>query len=202
MSDEQVRVGEQRPGGRAARVRSDVLQAAAELLTDVGYDQLSVEDVATRAGVHKTTVYRRWPTKSALIADAVSLSSEEAVPIPDTGALASDLRAFARSIVANISSEGGRRRSKSVVVAAATSHDLGAAMHSFWASRLSSSAVMVDRAIERGELPAGSDANLIVETLIGPLWVRLLLTGESINDDLADRVAELVAAGASVAQTA
>ena len=69
-------------------------------------------------------------------------------------------------------------------------------MHQFWAERLALSAAIVKRAVKRGELPPSSDANLIIETLIGPLWVRLLLTGETINTHLADSVAELVEAGA------
>lgn len=197
MSDTAPRVGEQRPGGRAERVRSSVLQATAELLTEVGYEQLSVEDVALRAGVHKTTIYRRWPTKGGLVADAVRLNSQQNVPIPHTGSLLEDLRQFARGIVANINSEGGSRRSKSIVAAASTSDELAAGMHSFWAERLELSATIIQRAIERGELPADADPNLIIETLIGPLWVRLLLTGEPVDDDLADRVAGLVTAGAT-----
>lgn len=191
------RVGEQRPGGRAARVRSAVLQATAELLTEVGYDQVTVDEVAARANVHKTTVYRRWPTKPELIADAARVHSDEHVPIPDTGTLHGDLQALARAVVANIGSEGGARRTRSIAAAAMTSNELAAGMHTFWAERLAASGAVVERAIERGELPPNSDANLIIETLIGPLWIRLLLTGEPISDDLADRVAELVTAGAT-----
>ena len=192
----QPRVGEQRPGGRAERVRTTVLGAAAELLTEVGYEQMRVEDVATRAGVHKTTVYRRWPTKAALTADAAALHSADAVPIPDTGTIVGDLQLLAREVVANIGTEGGARRSRSVAAAAATSDELAAAMHGFWARRLTLSAEVVERAIQRGELPASTDANLIIETVIGPLWVRLLLTGEPITEDLADRVVQLVTTGA------
>lgn len=183
-------------GGRAARVRTAVLQAAAELLTEVGYDKMSVEDVAARAGVHKTTVYRRWPTKAALTADAASLHSADAVPIPDTGTVVGDLKVLAREVVANIGTEGGSRRSRSIAAAAATSDELAAAMHGFWANRLALSAEVVERAIERGELPASTDANLVIETVIGPLWVRLLLTGEPISEELADQVVELVTSGA------
>jgi len=189
-------VGEQRPGGRAARVRADVLRCAADLLTEVGYDKMTVEEVASRAGVHKTTVYRRWLTKPELVADASSAHSADAVPIPDTGSLLEDLRLLAREVAANIGSEGGARRSRSIVAAAATSEELTTTMQAFWADRLTSSAVIVERAIDRGELPSTTDANLIVEAVIGPLWVRLLLTGEPINDDLADRIADLITAGA------
>lgn len=192
-----TRVGEQRPGGRAARVRTAVLRAAAELLTEVGYDRMTFEEVAARAGVHKTTVYRRWPTKAALTADAAALHSADAVPIPDTGTVVEDLKLLVREVVANIGTEGGARRSRSIAAAAATSDELASAMHGFWAQRLALSAEVVERAVERGELPASTDANLIIETVIGPLWVRLLLTGEPITDELADRVVELVAAGAT-----
>jgi len=195
--DDTPRVGEQRPGGRAARVRTAVLRAAAELLTEVGYETMSVEDVAARAGVHKTTVYRRWPTKAALTADAASLHSADAVPIPDTGRVVEDLKVLTREIVANIGSEGGERRSRSIIAAAATSDELARAMHGFWANRLALTAEIVERGIERGELPTSTDANLIIEAVIGPLYVRLLLTGEPITDELADRVVELVARGAT-----
>lgn len=164
---------------------------------EVGYDGLSIEDVAGRADVHKTTVYRRWPTKAELVADAIRVSSDADVPIPDTGTIRGDLEALARDVVANISSEGGARRSRSIVASAASSQELAANMHEFWAHRLAASEQLIDRAVDRGELPANSDANLIIETLIGPLWIRLLLTGEEVDDDLAVRVAELVAAGAS-----
>lgn len=196
MSTKEPRVGEQRPGGRAERVRTAVLSAAAELLADVGYDKMKVEDVAARAGVHKTTVYRRWPTKAELTADAAALHSAEAVPIPDTGAFVEDLRLLAREVVVNIGTEAGARRSRSIAAAAATSDELAEAMQGFWAHRLALSAAVVERAIERGELPATSDANLIIEMVIGPLWLRLLLTGEPITGDVADRIVELVIAGA------
>jgi AcrR family transcriptional regulator len=192
MSTTKPKVGEQRPGGRAARVRTSVLQAAAELLTEVGYDKMSVEEVATRAGVHKTTVYRRWPTKAELTADAAALHSADAVPIPDTGTVVGDLKLLAREVVANIGTESGARRSRSIAAAAATSDELAEAMHGFWAHRLALSATVVERAIERGELPESADGNLIVETVIGPLWLRLLLTGEPITEELADQVVDLI----------
>jgi len=195
MSDTEPRVGEQRPGGRAERVRNAVLRAAAELLTEVGYEKMSVEDVATRAGVHKTTVYRRWPSKAELTADAAQLHSADAVPIPDTGSLVEDLRILAREVVANIGTDGGSRRSRSIAAAAATSDELASAMHGFWAHRLALSGRVVERAIERGEVPASADANLIIETVIGPLWLRLLLTGEPITEGLADEVVDLVTTG-------
>ncbi len=195
--DNTPRIGEQRPGGRAARVRNAVLHAAAELLTEVGYETMSVEEVATRAGVHKTTVYRRWPTKASLTADAASLHSADVVPIPDTGSIVGDLKVLAHEIVANIGTEGGARRARSITAASATSDELAAAMHGFWANRLALTAEIVKRAIERGELPRATDANLIIESVIGPLYVRLLLTGEAITEELADQIVDIVLRGAT-----
>ncbi len=172
-----------------------MLRAAGELLTEVGYDSMTVEAIADRAGVHKTTVYRRWPSKAELTADAAALHSAAAVPIPDTGTLVGDLQVLAREVVANIGTEAGARRSRSIAAAAAASDELAEAMHGFWAHRLAVSTEVVERAIRRRELPATADANLIIETVIGPLWVRLLLTGEPITDAFADKVVALVADG-------
>jgi AcrR family transcriptional regulator len=200
MDGDRARVGERRPGGRSARVRAAVLDAAAELLAQTAYEDLSVEDVATRAGVHKTTVYRRWPTKADLVADATRARSQGAVPIPDTGSLHGDLRAFARAIAKNLGSEVGGQMTRTLVAASVTSQDVQARTPLFWVERLALSRQIIDRAIARGELAETADANLIIEALIGPLYVRLLLTGEPIDAALADRVAGLVAAGASAAQ--
>ena len=200
MVDNTPRVGEQRPGGRAARVRAAVLEATAELLMEVGYDRLSIDEVASRAGVHKTTVYRRWPTKPELIWEAVQVNTQESIPMPDTGSILTDLRAIARTVVAYNGSEGGARRTRSIVAAAAHSEELAASMHTFWAGRLAASVPVVKRAIERGELPPDTDPIVVIETLVGPIWLRLLVTGETIDDDLADKVAGMVAAGAARAE--
>lgn len=194
--DHHDRVGDKRPGGRAARVRNAVLEATIELVSEVGYDEASIEAIAARAGVHKTTIYRRWPAKSALVAAAASANSEAQVPIPDTGSLTGDLQALARSVVANIGTEDGGRRSRSIAASAIASDGLANDMREFWAERLRLSSAVIERAVERGELRDGVDATLLVETLIGPLWLRLLLTGEPITDEVADEVAALVAAGA------
>jgi AcrR family transcriptional regulator len=196
---DRTRVGEQRPGGRSARNRAAVLDAAIELLAEASYEQLSMENIAARAGVHKTTVYRRWPTKADLVADAIRARSQAAVPLPDTGSLHGDLRAFARAIANNIGSDMGGHMTRTLVAASVTSHEVQARTPAFWTERLAIAAEIIERAKTRDELHDSADANLIIETLIGPLYVRLLLTGEPIDTSLADRVAELVAAGAKTA---
>jgi AcrR family transcriptional regulator len=173
-----------------------VLDATSALLTEVGYDQLSIDDVASRAGVHKTTVYRRWPTKPALIADAARVQAAEDVPIPDTGTLLGDLQALAREVAGSIGSDAGARRARTIIAAAASSDELAAVMNSFWAHRLGEASAIIQRAVDRRELPDTTDADLLIEAVVGPIWLRLLLTGEAIDDAFADDIAELVTIGA------
>ena len=193
-----VKAGEQRPGGRSARTRAAVLGATGDLLAEVGYEELTFEAVAQRAGVHKTTVYRRWPTKPDLVADAARERSLQQVEVPDTGALLGDLTALARAVAANIGSEVGSAMTKTLVAAAATSPSVADVTHRFWAERLRLSGAIVERAIVRGELPPSTDANLLIESLVGALYVRLLLTGEPIDEAVADQIARAVAEGFAV----
>ena len=173
-----------------------MLAATAAALADVGYETLSIDDVAQRAGVHKTTVYRRWPTKAELVADAVRERSAERVEVPDTGTLLGDLQALARSVVGNIGSDVGAAMTKNLIAATVTSTAVADDTPRFWAERLELTGAIVARAVDRGELPPNVDANLLLETLIGPLYVRLLLTGEPLSRKVADQVARVVAAGA------
>lgn len=193
---EQESTVRRRPGGRSARVRAAVNQAVLDLLAERPYESISIEDVATRAGVHKTTVYRRWPTKVALVTDAALARSETEVPVPDTGSFASDLEQFCLSVARNLRSPVGGTTARNLIAAAAGSEELTRGTHEFWSERLGLATTIVRRAVDRGELDDSVDAGLLVETLVGPLYVRLLLSGEPLDDEFACTVAALVARGA------
>lgn len=186
-------VGEQRPGGRSAQVRAAVLAATVEVLDDVGYDQLSYEAVATRAGVHRTTVYRRWPDKADLVADAVDLRASREIPIPDTGSLRGDLVALAVSVARTLGGQGGER-ARATVAAAAASDEVATQLHAYWGRRMELAGEVVRRAIARGEIDAVDDATEAIEAVIAPLWLRLLVTGGPIDEPTAARSAERIAA--------
>lgn len=106
-----------RPGGRSARVRASVLDAAFEELGEKGYDGFTMEAVAQRSGVHKTTIYRRWPSREALVLDALDSRSDRYSPISATGALRSDLVLFAEDVFNKLSSPHGKAMLKSLVAA-------------------------------------------------------------------------------------
>lgn len=184
-----------RPGGRSARVRAAVLEATLAELAGGSYEDLRIEDVAARAGVNKTTVYRRWPTKADLVADAALANSSRAVPVPDTGTLQGDLQALARSVAANIGGGPGRRTTRNLVAVACAADEVAERMAAFWSERLALTKVVVERAIARGEVDPDVDPHVVIETLVGTLYVRLLLTGEAVDHDVADAVVRIVGRG-------
>jgi AcrR family transcriptional regulator len=177
-------------------VRSAVLEATMAELAASSYEDLRIDDVAARAGVNKTTVYRRWPTKAELVAEAAVASSAQAVPIPDTGTLAGDLTELARSVAGQIGAEPGARMARNLIAAAGgSSPEIAKRMPEFWSQRLALTQSIIDRSVERGELDADADPNLIIEMLIGAFYVRLLLTARPITTEVADVVADVVHRG-------
>ena len=182
-----------RTGGRSARVRAAVLRATLDALLDGPADELSIRDVAQRAGVHETSIYRRWGTRPNLILDAVLSEIQAAVPAPDTGSLRGDLVALLASIAAFISTPVGR-----LLLRLALRDDLPeehAARERFWAERFTTGQRVLQRAQARGELRSGLDYRLTVETLIGALYVRLLLTREPVDGTVVEHIVDLVLAG-------
>jgi len=184
-----------RPGGRSARVRVATLAATVDELAAVGYGGFSIESVARRAGVNKTTIYRRWATAEALVLDAMLERAAERVPVPDTGSLRGDLRELARTALANASApelEGILRASASE---RSRESALAQAAQRFWAERLVLDGEVVTRAVARGEVPPGTDPRLVIEAVLGPPYLRLLLTREPVDEAFIDRVVDLVVSG-------
>ncbi len=183
-----------RPGGRSARVRQSVLDSTLALLGEGGLEKLTVADVAARAGVHETSIRRRWRTKENLICDALLNHSEQQLPIPDTGSLREDLAAFATELVAYLTTPLGRALLHAI---ANTGEDpaLTEARTAFWQTRYELASAMIERALARGELSATVDGRLALEALIAPLNLRALLTDDPLDNDLPRRLADLVLDG-------
>ena len=172
--------GRARPGGRAALVVAAVRRATDELLEEVGFEGLILPEVAARAGVNKTTVYRRWPTKVALVTDLFLSRTAEQDLGRDTGSLVGDLVATLQDIVANLSSPAARAV-LSMAIGGVLDDTALAAREEFWAERFHRSAAIVERAVARGELPPGTDARLLMEDASSPVYFRLLVTGQALT---------------------
>lgn len=190
------RVGSIRPGGRSEHVRRAILEATQEVLGDVGWAGFSVEAVARRAGVHKTTVYRRWPNRLELAVAALADRGEAFVAIADTGSLRGDLRALARSVRANLADAHGAELARAMVAEMAVDPDVRRVVEAFFSERFGHAGQIIQRAVARGELPASVDAYLLVESVVAPTWFRFLTTGELPAGYEAERVVDLLLDGA------
>ncbi|MFF7330628.1 TetR/AcrR family transcriptional regulator [Streptomyces sp. NPDC090306] len=188
--------GSVRPGGRTARVRDAVLRAAGDALAEEGFDRLDLAEVARRAGVGKTTVYRRWGSPALLAADLLDEMAAESLPRARTGELDLDLRANARLVVSTLTDPRQGRLFTALIAAAICDPQAAEALHRFYAVRIDEWAGCVTDAVARGELPRDTDARAVVRSVSAPLYYALLNTGEPLDERAADRAAAAAAAAA------
>ena len=184
MSSKSAGDSKRRPGGRSARVRQAVLDAAFAELGEKGYGGLSIEAVALRSGVAKTTVYRRWPTRDELVADALDSRSDRYEPIPDTGSLRGDLKEFCEGVRAKLTSNHGKAMLKSLVAAVDQSPEIVETVQRFWRGRRDVGGYLIERWIRRGVLRSETDADLLVELILAPIYLRVLLPGGPLTEDV------------------
>lgn len=171
-----------RPGGRTARTRAAVFEAVAALVAERGHAAVRMADVAERAGVATTSLYRRWGDARTLVEEVAGEELLRDHRLPDTGALAGDLGQWARNIVAGLKRPGG---------SAFFSAFLGAAdpdspgRRSALQRRLDQIVAMLERARSRGErTPPAVD---VLDFLLAPLYARALM-GAPLSEDHADRL--------------
>jgi AcrR family transcriptional regulator len=192
--DEMRKGVQRRPGGRSARVRAAVLQAALDAMAEQGLGGVTISEIARRAAVHATSVQRRWGTAENVMLDAMLTRSQEELPVPDTGTLRGDLIAFARLVAAYLATPLGTALSRTMAVAD-DDPDMADGRLQFWRARYDIARVMIDRAIERRELVAGTDSQLALELLIAPLHFRALLTRQPIDDTMIEQLVDAVLRG-------
>jgi len=167
------------------------------MLAEQGFGQLDLAEIGRRAAVGKTTVYRRWGTVAALVADLLTEMAEESLPRTDTGTLLGDLTANAR-LVSDTLTDPRQGALFAALIAAATGDEVTAhALHQFYETRVAEWAPCVEQAIARGEVPAGTDPNEVVRAVSAPLYYRLLTTAAPLDHAAADRAARAAAAAAT-----
>lgn len=184
-----------RTGGRSARVVQAVLDATIQALAHSGYQALSFEDVAERAGVSRTTIYRRWPTRQELARAALLRFAEQRSAIfPDTGSLRGDLLAG----VADCGSAQGEQDLRLLRALAAEFDDpeLSALARLAWERIRQPNMVIVQRAIARGELPPGTDPAYVMDPVFFTVMLKRLLFGEETGGADAERLVDVVLSGA------
>ena len=194
-SDGDVRGGQRKVGAGPRRLDPSrdaaILRAALEGLAELGYDRLSMDDIAARAHVGKAAIYRRWPSKTAVVVGSIVWWREQmgTVDLPDTGSLRGDVEALVAAVPAF---DDGDRSMIGVVLGVATAamHDRALAdaldEHVLARPRQVLAAVL-DRAVARGEIPAGRDLTLVPDILLGMNALRLV-TGQAIDRAFVRRV--------------
>ena len=189
-----ARAGAGRP--RRPDVDEATLRATLELLASEQGPDFTVEAVALRAGVAKTTIYRRWPTKNALVAAAIDQRYLGHVEVPDEGSLAGDLATMLRTSYA-VMVRGPGRVLEPLIRQSASQPEVAEAVRALMHRRRRAYVQVLNRAVARGELPPDTPHELIVDLLLGPFWFRMLVTGDPIHRSDIDAIVALVLAGAT-----
>jgi AcrR family transcriptional regulator len=191
-------VSEAAPRGRPRSERSHraILAAANELLGERGFTDLTMDEVALRAGVSKPTIYRRWPTKGILAFEAFSADFLTRQPLPNTGSLRGDLLAALRSWIRVVKGTVTGRTLASLIAEVQRDADLAA----IWRERFivpvrTQHRVMIDRAIERGEVSTATDPEVVLDLIYGAAYHRLLQSHLPLSDRFAQAVVDSVVAG-------
>lgn len=179
-------VPRKRTGGRSARVREAVLTATLDQVVEHGIEGLTIGDVAARAGVAETTIYRRWGTRTALIAEAVTEMAAVGNPAPDTGTLRGDLQQLAEQI-SDLITRPGIARLLGTTIALSADQGVAAARHRFWNERFERTSHVIGRAVDRGELSDEVDPREVLETLSAPLYFRLLVSDQPLDSAFVTR---------------
>jgi AcrR family transcriptional regulator len=189
------------PAPQRGRPRSEqadraIMAAALELLAERGVAGMSIEEVASRAGVGKATVYRRWSSKGALALDAFVTELRQQQPLPDTGTLRGDLRAQLRAWVRAVTRTPVGRMLGDLIGEVQRDEDLAASYRERVLEPLRQQhRIMLDRAIERGEIPPETDREIVLDLLFGAAQHRLLLGHLPLTDRFVRDVVEVILYG-------
>ncbi|MGC1371962.1 MAG: TetR/AcrR family transcriptional regulator [Candidatus Sulfotelmatobacter sp.] len=204
MRQKPINKGNRRPGNgtrppgrpRSQAAHNSILRSALKLLARNGFAALTIEEVAADANVGKATVYRWWPNKAALIADAFARSTTRRLHFPDTGSVDTDMSQQMRQLIKVF--RGRRGRIVSAILAGGQSDKelISAFRERFLWPRRQEAYATLQRGIRRGELRKDIDKDLLLDTLYGPIYMRFLIRHDTLDPYFVDSLCGLVLRGA------
>ncbi|SHK12547.1 transcriptional regulator, TetR family [Anaerocolumna jejuensis DSM 15929] len=166
---------------RSEETKKAILTASYELLLENGFNTITVEGIAERAGVSKATIYKWWPNKAAVVLDGFFAATESMLHVPDTGSVSEDLFIQVNNLAAFITSPKGKVITELI---AAGQFDANIAeeyrVRYFNPRRLISQHIL-ERGMQRGELKNDLDMELSIDLIFAPLFYRLLITGKTVD---------------------
>ena len=182
-----------RPRSQQARVA--ILRSTLNLLGKSGFSAFTIEAVAAHAHVGKATVYRWWPHKAALIADAFAANTTRKLHFPDTGSVRADMSQQMRQLVKVFRSPRGRIVSALLGGGQSDKSLIAAFRERFLWPRRKEAYATLQRGIQRGELRKDIDLDLLLDSLYGPIYMRFLIRHDHLTPAFVDGLCELVLAG-------
>ncbi|MET7332094.1 TetR/AcrR family transcriptional regulator [Nonomuraea sp. NPDC005650] len=183
------------PARRSERSRQAVLDAARELVSEMGYAKVSIEAIAARAGVGKQTIYRWWRSKGAVIFDAfLALSQvDDAITLPDTGDIEADLKLVMRATVAEFADPDFEAPIRALNMEIVNDPDLAAQYREKLAAPVDEAKKVRLRSAQRaGQIAADADLDLALELLYAPLFQRWLHRSGPLTPEYADALVDLM----------
>jgi AcrR family transcriptional regulator len=182
-----------RPPGRprSEEARASILRSTLKLLVKEGFSELTIEAVAANAGVGKATVYRWWPDKAALIADAFASSTKRNLHFPDTGSVRKDMSRQMRQLVKVFQSRRGRIVSAMLGAGQSDNSLIEAFRERFLKPRRQEAYATLRRGIQRGQLQENVDMDLLLDSLYGPIYMRFLIRHDSLTPKFVEGICDL-----------
>ena len=181
---------------RNEAARAAILDATVDLLQSGGLNALTIEAVAQVAGVGRQTIYRWWPSKGAMLAEAMGLQAAAVVPPHDSGSFEADLTTFWADSFRSLQDPGLRRGLQDLAAAAQHDEHVAEALAGFTAQRRDALRAVLQRGVDQGRLSPAADLDILVDLAYGFLWYRLLVGHRPLNQQAAHDLTEnIIAAG-------
>lgn len=167
---------------RNVETQNSILSSSYDLLLEKGFGAITVEKIAERAGVSKATIYKWWPNKAAVVMDGFMSAAAARLPLPDTGSVFNDVIIHAMNLVRFLTSREGKIITELI---GEGQLDLGLAeayRTRYFNPRRLEARDLLKQGVQRGELQENLDLELCIDLIYGPIFYRLLLTGEKLDD--------------------
>lgn len=166
---------------RSEETKKAILTAAYELLSENGFDAVTIEGIAERAGVSKATIYKWWPGKAAVVLDGYFAATKLLLPVPDTGSVKEDLFLQANNLSAFITGPKGKMITELIGAGQINPAIANEYRSRFFQPRRQISRDILERGIARGELRKDLDVERSIDLIFAPLFYRLLITGDTLD---------------------
>ncbi|WP_055667147.1 TetR/AcrR family transcriptional regulator [Desnuesiella massiliensis] len=167
---------------RSEKTKKAILSAAYELLLENGFGTVTIEKIAERAGVSKATIYKWWPNKAAVVMDAFFDAAVVKLPIPDTGSTINDMIIQVNNLAKFLISQEGKVINEIIAEGQFDQKLAETYRMIYFKPRRLDSRYILERGISRGELKEGLDIELVMDLIFGPLFYRLLITGDMVDE--------------------